>query len=108
MSSNVHNSFNILKLVELDMQLERRGSIAAQDIKAAPSNYYRNQQAPEDMRTQGREYIIRKSELDKTAFTSLRRGDALISTELGEKSIIEIREMIILGKIVGWRIRVDG
>ena len=108
MSANLESAFGILRLAEMPMRITRRGVTGEEDIMVAPSNYYRNSASVEDMTTQGREYIIRKSELAKTSLTKLRRGDALISDDLGEKSIVEVREMIALGNILGWRVRVDG
>lgn len=78
-------------------------------VKASPSNYFRNLAGPSDVVMEGREFVIPKSEFIKNAFTSpIKRGDRLVDTELGTMIIAESREMYdIGGDIIGFRVRTE-
>lgn len=91
----------------MEMTLERPGQIGPETIYAAPSNYHRNSAAPGDMVFKGREFIISKDDLNATSFTKIRRGDRLVGTELGRNTIIEVIEIIVFNKLIGYRVRTE-
>jgi hypothetical protein len=57
----------------------------------------------EDTVTFGREFVIDKDELEIIP----KRGDKLIDDDFGVSTIKEIRDMVVLGEIVGYRIRTE-
>ena len=75
------------------------------NIKIAPSNYFRNMETVEDSVIEGREFIVAKKHLDAASFPTLERGQRIIDPDFGTETISSIREMIALGKIIGYRIR---
>lgn len=75
-------------------------------VKAAHSNYFRNINGPENTVAQGREYVVSIREFEDNNIVPVR-GDNLLDSELEPSMIIEVREMIILGKIAGYRLRVQ-
>jgi hypothetical protein len=76
-------------------------------VQAANANYFRNLQGPEEMTTEGREYVISKSSLDSAGFSTPVKGWKLIDPLIGTNTIKEVREMIIFGEIAGYRVRAD-
>lgn len=72
-------------------------------ISVAPSNYFRQMSNVEDTVTFGREFVIDKDELEIIP----KRGDKLIDDDFGVSTIKEIRDMVVLGEIVGYRIRTE-
>lgn len=88
--------------------LERKG-VQSVTIKAAPSNYYRNGAAPDEIVVEGREFVISSEELKKTGWTGvIKRGDRIIDAELGTLMVVEPREMFGFGgQILGYRIRTN-
>lgn len=101
------NAFrSLLEIHSRPMTIERVGEIAVAQIKATPSNYFRNLAAPEDMIIEGREFVISKAILDEVSYPAPRRGDRLKDTEIGVNIISEVREMYDFGgKIIGYRVR---
>ena len=93
----------ILTLQGREVTLERLPTTAT--VKMASSNYFRNLAGLEETVVEGREYVVSKRELDSQSFPTPRRGDVIVDTIMGDNSIDEVREMIILGKLVGYRIR---
>jgi len=76
-------------------------------VKAAPANYFRNMSAPEEMVIEGMEYVFSKDNLDAASAMKLERGVKIIDINLGTNTISEVREMIIFGEIVGYRVRTN-
>ena len=76
-------------------------------IDVSPANYYRNHAMLEEMTSEGREYVISKIVFNNTITGQPVKGDRIISSDTGNHTITEIREMIIFGNIVGYRVRCD-
>jgi len=85
--------------------LERNKTTTA-TIIAAPSNYFRNFKAMEEIQVEGREYVVSKKSLDDSSFGEPRRGDTLVDEGFGIYAVQEVREMVLFGNIVGYRLRV--
>jgi len=77
------------------------------DMYVTKSNYSRNTALPEEVVASGREYIVSMDELLKTAYTSIKRGYKLEDSQLGIFTVTEVNEMVVLGEIVGFRVRVE-
>jgi len=108
MSLNLVDAFKaILKFKEVSATLERRGEIAAINLAIAPSNYFRDFSAIEEITTLGNEYVIDRDHIVGTAFETdgILRGDILTSTIYGTVTIDEVRPMVIMGSLVGYRVR---
>ena len=72
-------------------------------IHLAPSNYFRNLAGPEDSVMVGREFVMEKDQLKVVP----KRGDKIIDPDFGVCTIKEIRDMVLLGEISGYRLRTD-
>jgi hypothetical protein len=102
---SINNAFN--SLVQLQgrvMSLARADGTLTINIKAAPSNYFRNLAGPEEIVIEGQEFVLRKIDLEVFGLPS--RGDVLTDPELGPNTLIEVRPMITFGgAIIGYRVR---
>lgn len=87
--------------------IERPKTAQTFSVKAAPSNYSRNLEGPEETVMKGREFVISKTALDEVAFPCpVKRGDRIVDPEIGNNSIVEVREMFDLGgAVIAYRIR---
>lgn len=83
----------------------QRGDAEAQDFNYAISNYSRNMAVVEDMVTDGREFVFSKQEFDKLDLEYPKRQDVIIDPDMGVLTISEVIEMVILGNLVGFRVR---
>lgn len=76
-------------------------------VKASAGNYFRNLEAPADIVTDGREFVMSYEALFNQSYPlPLRRGDRIYSQQLGEFAVTEVREMHdIGGEVIGYRVR---
>lgn len=103
--SQIIDSFNYaININARDMKIFRAGG-TEQDIRVSTSNYQRNNALPQELISNDREFVISKKEIDKTTYSKPKRGDKLIDIVFGTVTITSITEMIILGELVGYRIR---
>lgn len=109
MSNNLSNAFRlILSMQSESATLTRRGEIAAVTIRISPSNYFRNLIAVEEIASIGNEFVIDISFLIGNDFEDgLRRGDIINSSKYGSMAIEEVRPMIVMGGLVGYRVRTN-
>lgn len=108
MSLNPEAAFNkILSLQARTVTLDDLETNTQISISAAPSNYFRHMAGPEETFAIGREFVVSKKNLSGTSLPLPKRGMRIIDSELGNNTIIEVREMIILGTVVGYRLRTD-
>jgi hypothetical protein len=101
-------AFNLmLSKQSREMTIKRTGnSPLTATIRAAPSNYSRNLDAPSDMAIRGKEFVISKEVLDIAGFPAPKRADRLIDSDLGTLAIVEVVEMYDIGaSIIGYRVR---
>ena len=105
MSFSIISAFNyIISLQGRSIELTRGATTIT--IVMAPSNYFRNFTAMEEMVIDGKEFVITKASLDKNSFGPLRRGDFLYDPDLDdEDTIADIKPLFILGTLVGYRVR---
>jgi len=78
-------------------------------IGITPTNYQRNLQGPGETVFEGREWIITKTNLDRSGFTGfLKRNLRIQDADLGEMTVREVIEMYDhFGNIIGFRVRTD-
>lgn len=95
----------IISLQGREMTLERDAGATTAIVKMAPSNYHRNRSLVEEIVSEGKEFVVAKSALDSVSFGAPKRGDLIIDSELGDNSILEVVEMVFLGKLIGYRLR---
>lgn len=108
MSVNLEGAFNMaLAIQEKDMEYYQVSTDTTLTIKVAPSNYYRNHDMLEEMVSEGREFVVSKKTFDNSFTGQPVRGDRLIAANTGNYTVKEIREMQVLGSIVGYRLRCD-
>jgi len=109
MSFNLEGAFNqAVALQSKEMTFYQVSTDAEVTMEMAPGNYFRNQTILEESVSKGREFVISKKVFDATTLTGApERGDRVISSDLGNFSIKEVREMVVMGTIVGYRVRGD-
>lgn len=109
MSFNLEGAFNqAVAIQSKEMTYYQLSTNAEALIEIAPSNYYRNHALLEEMVSEGREFVISKMVFDATVFTGPPvRGDRIIHADMGNFTIKEVREMVVMGAIVGFRVRCD-
>lgn len=108
MSFNLEGAFNLLVATQSrDMVYHQISTDTEITIKAAISNYFRNFDIVEETVSSGREYVISKQTFDDNFTGAPVRGDRLIAADTGNFTVREVREMIVLGNIVGYRVRCD-
>lgn len=107
MSFNLEGAFNqALSVQSKAMTYYQVSTDTEVTIDAAPSNYFRNFAMAEDMVSEGREFVISKKVFDATILLGQPvRGDRLIHADLGNYNITEVREMLSMGSIIGYRLR---
>jgi len=105
---SLKSAFNSLLLLQSrSVTISRPGTAFSATIKIAPSNYFRNMEAPSETIIQGREFVVSKDNLDSANYPLQKRGDRMLDAEMGTLVITEVREMFDLGaQIMGYRIRV--
>lgn len=105
MSYKLLNAFNfILHAQGKSVTLEQYGGLSI-TVNAAPSNYFRNFTGSEEISIEGREFVISKKDLDDKGFPAPLRGDVIIDSDFGPNNISDVKELIILGVVAGYRVR---
>lgn len=94
----------IISLQGRVVQLERYPAPPI-SLTMAPSNYFRNLSALEETVIEGKEFVVSKREIEDKSASTPKRGDVIIDGELGESTISEVREMVLMGNVVGYRLR---
>jgi hypothetical protein len=107
MSNDLASAFNhLLSIHSRTVSISRPGGAGPYEIKVTPSNYSRNLAGPEEIKIDGREFVITKGALDAVAFPVPRRGDRLVDPDMGTHVISEVRELLGFGgAILGYRVR---
>ena len=95
----------IINLQGREMTIER--GVTTATVKIAPSNYHRNRSVVEEVVSEGKEFVVAKSALDAVSFPTPRRGDVIVDPELGVNSVLEVIDMVFLGRLIGYRLRTD-
>ena len=80
-------------------------STVVTNILAAPSNYFRNMAGPEEIVVEGREFVFSKKDLDAKSAPTLKRGIKVIHSPTEVETITYVKEMRVMGVIVGYRVR---
>lgn len=107
MSNALEDAFNFAASInKRQMQLTSIDG-ATDTIFATPANYFRNLEFAGGVVSEGHEFVVTKKELAKTTYTELKRGHRLVDSDFGMMSITEIRPVVVLGDIIGWRVRTD-
>ena len=105
---NLKTAFEtILALQSRSVSIVDMDTPTTKTIKVAPANYFRNFAGFEEAVSAGREFVIAKSQLDAVSLAKPKRGWRIIDSAMGNCTITEIRDMVILGEIVGYRVRTD-
>lgn len=104
---NVKSALNLMiNFSGRSCTLSRPATNLTGTVKFAPSNYGRNLETSSSTVVFGREFVVTKDSLTAIGFTSLKRGDKIVDTELGTLTISEVRELTdIGGAIIGYRVR---
>ena len=104
MSVNLVSAFEyIISLQGREKTLERLPTTV--QVKMANSNYFRNLAGLEETVVTGQEFIVSKRALDAVSFPTPKRGDVIFDVDLGEDTISEVKPLIIMGEIAGYRLR---
>lgn len=106
--SNLQSAFDfILHTQGRSMTYEKDAGAESDTLVCAPSNFFRNLSAIEETPIEGKEFVISKREFDNSSFTRKfpERSDVIVDPDLGENAVSEVRELMIFGVIVGYRLR---
>ena len=106
--SSAQNAFDfVLKTQGRIMTYERNGGDETDQILVCPSNYFRNLAGIEETQFQGREFVISKTVFDNSVFADKipHRSDVIVDPDFGDSTISEVRELMVFGIIIGYRIR---
>ena len=102
--SNPVAAFNyIISLQGREVTLERLPTSV--QVLMANSNYFRNLAGPEETVIEGKEFVVSKQALDEVSYPTPKRGDTIFDIDLGEEIVSEVKPLIILGELAGYRIR---
>ena len=83
------------------------GNLKTGIVKAAASNYFRNQEGAANVVFEGREFVIAKDSLTAAGFSSIVRGDRIDTqdAEMQECVVDVVKELQdIGGAIMGYRV----
>ena len=107
MSVNMQAAFNYaLDLNSRTVELYDNEADASYNIRIGLSNYMKNLLGVDDMVIEGREFVVSKTTMDEISLTP-KRGMKIIDSEMGSYTISEVRELIGLGEIIGYRLRTN-
>lgn len=99
------DAFNALFSVHSRQVTIDRVGVTAVTTRIMPSNFYRTTKAISEIVIEGKEFLLSKKSLDEVNWT-LKRGDRIHDSELGELAITDIEEIFDLGaKVMGYRIK---
>ena len=105
MSANLVEAFNlIIGLQGRTMTFERNGGVDSDDIKVAPSSSFKTLPGLEETSIDSRQFVISKRELDSKTLPAPKRGDTLYDAVLSVNAITSVKELFILGALVGYRV----
>jgi len=109
MSANLQSAFEMaLRLQERSVTFHQISTDREVSLKMAPSNYFRNYNLPEEIVTEGREWVMSKSEFDNAGLTGEpRRGDKVVDSVFEVGTVREVRQLSAGGVVLGFRIRVE-
>jgi hypothetical protein len=104
----LNNAFNyLLSLQAIDVKIKDLNTSTEADIQISPSNYFRKLEGIEETTIEGKEYVISKSVLDKQSFPEPKRGHRIIHSPTQHDTIGEVKPMIVMGKLFGYRVRIQ-
>ena len=95
----------IINLQGRDMVFTRRatGGDTVETISAAPSNYFRYLNLPEEISLETIEIVVAKD--DMGALVKPKRGDRVEDSEYGKLTVDAVIEMAVMGEVIGYRVR---
>ena len=108
MSLNLEAAFNTMIQFAsggVKATLKDLDSSTTAEVMVAKSNYFRNFSGPEEITFKGREYVVSKKMLDAAGFPIPKRGHKISHPDLGNGTISESDPMIVMGQVLGYRIR---
>lgn len=107
MSVNLQAAFNFaLNLNSRDMVLYDAENDVDYNVPMSLANYVRNLAAFDDMVIEGREFVVSKTDMDKIPLVP-RRGMKITDNDMGTYTISEVRELVGMGNIIGYRLRTN-
>lgn len=81
---------------------------ATYSIKVSPANFARNLNGPEEVTFPGREYVISKANLVAAGYlVAPKKNHRIRDDDFGTRTIEEVREMIVFGEVIGYRVRTN-
>ena len=104
----LNNAFNyLLSLQAIDVKIKDLDTATEADIQISPSNYFRKLEGIEETTIEGKEFVISKAVLDKQSFPEPKRGFRIIHSLTQYDTIGEVKPMVVMGKLFGYRIRIQ-
>lgn len=87
------------------MLISRTG-LPDEPIVCGVASYSKADSSIEDTVVYAREYVISSSDIPPT-YGTVKRGDTLVDAEMGYFTIEQVKELIVFGKIIGYRVRTN-
>ena len=101
------NAFRfIIQMQGTIVTVEDKNETISENIKMAPSNYFRNFQGFEETIFEGHEFVVDKEIITKLG-RAPKRGDVIIHPDYGNLTMDTIKPMPIMGETAGYRIRTN-
>lgn len=95
----------LLKAQGRTMSIERLNKFAPVDILVCPTSYSRDLASFSETTISGKEFIISKFSIQDTDYLPLKKGDRVTDSEMGTFILSRVTEMIVMGAVVGYRVR---
>ena len=103
---SLSDAFNfVIAFQYRDMQIHDLDIDVIEPLKVAPSNYYRNLSGVAEMQIEGQEFVISVKQINELSFEAPKRGQVLLDPILGDNTISEVRPMMVMGNLIGYRVR---
>lgn len=107
---SLENAFNFLlekASGENISHIKRRGEFADMEIKIAPSNYFASSKTIEEIELDDEEFVVSNKYFKDSDMGRPERGDIITSSVFGEKSVIRVKPLYIMGNLIAFRIRLE-
>lgn len=105
---SLESAFNFIISVQgHECSINKSDGSLSVSLKMCKTNRFRQMNFIEDSVHDGNEMLVSERDLSNLSFGVPKRGDYISSTLLGEMSISAVEEQIVMGKVIGYRLRCD-
>lgn len=103
---SLENAFNlVISMQGHECTITNVDKSSTATIKMAKSNMDRKLEFLEDSDYKGHEFVVAKKDLDAALYPTPKRGDKIVSTIIGTQYVSLVLEQIVMGVVIGYRLR---